>query len=288
MYIASAHSSGKVSIFDVEKNLSLERSFTVSDYPLTSIRYRGDFIVMTTSSDGKISTHHTSSGKRMHLIEDQNNPLLCMDLNPTQTLFATGGHQKVVKLYDDETKTLIRELHGDYNNVAHSNRIFSVNFHPTDHDLLASGGWDNIVVFYDIRKKTVIGNCLGPHICGDAIDMKGNYILTASWKNKQQIKIFDIRTYKLVEEIDWEYKTNDHTTYLYTAQFNKHADYFAVGGSNISQYRVFDSKNTNKFCYEEFDEGHSVFTLDFGSTINNYLALGKSDGLIELIEVKKK
>jgi len=70
------------------------------------------------------------------------------------------------------------------NSCGHSNRIFCVKWDPNNPNVLASGGWDNTVVLYDVRKKGPAASWYGPHICGDAIDFKndGTTILTGSYR----------------------------------------------------------------------------------------------------------
>ena len=38
--------------------------------------------------------------------------------------------------------------------------------------MLISGGWDNTLLFYDIRSKEVNNYLYGAHICGDGMDIK--------------------------------------------------------------------------------------------------------------------
>lgn len=42
------------------------------------------------------------------------------------------------------------------------------------------GGWDNTVQVWDIRVGYAVRSIYGPHICGDALDMDGNTIVTGS------------------------------------------------------------------------------------------------------------
>jgi len=66
----------------------------------------------------------------------------------------------------------------------HSNRVFAVKFDPTSEHVIASGGWDNTVQIYDIRKKGPVASIYGPHVCGDSIDFfnDGNTLLTGSYR----------------------------------------------------------------------------------------------------------
>ena len=88
----------------------------------------------------------------------------------------------------------------------HSNRVFCVKFDPVNQNMLASGGWDNTVQIYDIRKKGPITSIYGPHICGDAIDFKddGNTMQTGSYRQDDVIELWDLRTFKKFRDIAWD------------------------------------------------------------------------------------
>ena len=87
----------------------------------------------------------------------------------------------------------------------HSNRVFCVRFDPLNSNTIASGGWDNTIQIYDIRKKGPVASIYGPHICGDAIDFynDGNTMLTGSYRQESVLELWDIRTFKRVREINW-------------------------------------------------------------------------------------
>ena len=38
----------------------------------------------------------------------------------------------------------------------------------------------------------------GPHVCGEAVDMCGNEILTGSWRPEDQLEIWDFSTAKKI------------------------------------------------------------------------------------------
>lgn len=40
---------------------------------------------------------------------------------------------------------------------------------------------------WDIDKATTIQTLYGPHICGNAVDVVGNTILTGSWRDDEQV-----------------------------------------------------------------------------------------------------
>ncbi|MFM7858898.1 MAG: WD40 repeat domain-containing protein, partial [Flammeovirgaceae bacterium] len=132
---------------------------------------------------------HTLSGRTLHIIDEPESPVMCLDYNSDGTLFAAAGNDKKVKLYDEQMKVKINTMKsGGFNHPGHSNRIFSLCFHKNNSNLLASGGWDNTIQFYDLKTSQVVNSIFGPHICGDSIDLKDNYLLTGSWDTKNQLQ----------------------------------------------------------------------------------------------------
>ena len=152
-FLGVGMSSGKIHLLDPHNSFKHEINIIASDYAVTSIRFKGDSSVMSVSADGRVSSWHTLTGKKLHSFEEPNNPIMCLDMNYDCSKFATAGNDRTVRLYDDDTKTLIHDFKPNYYEIGHSNRIFAVTFSKTDPNIIVSGGWDSILVFYDIRQK---------------------------------------------------------------------------------------------------------------------------------------
>ncbi len=270
--------------------------FQYSDSPVTSIHwkpYSGDKsknILLAVNSDGNIVHWHTLSGKVLHVLNDKENPILCLDYNSEGSFFATAGNDKKVKIWDESMKVLHSTMKGcSLSKPGHSNRIFSVCFDKSDSNLLASAGWDNTVQFYDIKSGCIISSIYGPHISGDSIDIKNNLLLTGSYDTKNQIQLWDLRTYKLLETVKWDEDNKQRGPYIYTAQFSKSYknNLIGVGSSNFNSYRVFDidskniplagSKALNKPCY----------AIDFSHN-GNCFSYGTGDGNIRILSIESK
>ncbi|KAG8233855.1 hypothetical protein J437_LFUL006878 [Ladona fulva] len=58
--------------------------------------------------------------------------------------------------------------------TGHSSRVFSIQFHPLNENEFISGGWDNLILFWDKRTQKAVGSIFGPHICGESIDVDTN------------------------------------------------------------------------------------------------------------------
>ena len=156
-----------------KKNSLNPSSFTeLSDFPITCLRWKphNKTILLTVTANGLIHEIHSTSLKILQKLEDKGNSLTCVDYSIDGNLFATGGNEKIVKLYDDTTKTIISKLESHkYQTSGHSNNIFAIKFNPYNENMLFSGGWDNTIMFYDIRAKEVQNYLYGPHICGDCL-----------------------------------------------------------------------------------------------------------------------
>lgn len=178
--MAASYKNGNIVIYNVDTQEYIQY-FQVSDSHITSIRWKPHLdtqpknVLLAVGSDGKITHWHTQSGKVLHVLEDKDNPIMCLDYSSDGSKFATAGNDKKVKLYDDSMKDYLNTMKGcSFNRPGHSNRIFSVCFHKKNPNLVASAGWDNTVHFYDVNTCSVVNRISGPHISGDSIDLKDN------------------------------------------------------------------------------------------------------------------
>ena len=306
--IAAGYSTGALSIYNLEKpesSLDYKKSYNISTFPITCLRWkpfnRTTLILVT--AEGYILEVHSKSGKILQEIIEENNPLMCVDYSPDGMLFATGGNDKFVRLYDDNTKTLIKKLERHkYNLPEHSNRIFSVKFSQKDTNLLLSGGWDNTILLYDIRAREVQNYLYGPHICGDGMDLKDDLLLTVSWEKEDQIQLFDLRMIKKIgvfqmnlEKNESKKKSLDNISYLYSCRFNPVNKTFCVTGSNKNYLRIYDYNNLNsdnlteqriKRIYDLNNLQHPCYCCDY-NTKGTRLVYGCAKSKIDFLDFKK-
>ena len=78
---------------------------------------------------------------------DGDNQVNTVDYSINGKQFAAAGTHPHIKIYDSKTQLVISVLDtGKFDiTAAHSNRIFSVKYHPKDPNVLISGGWDNTI-----------------------------------------------------------------------------------------------------------------------------------------------
>lgn len=254
LHLAAGLSTGRIAIHNLElqpTSLKYKEKYKISEYPVTCVRWKpkNKTTLLVISAEGLITQVHSASGKVLQKIEETGNPLLCADYSCDGNYFATGGNDRAVKLYDDNTKTLVTKLEEHKISLPlHSNRIFAVKFSPTDPNLLLSGGWDSNILLYDIRAKEVQNYAYGPHICGDGLDIKDNLLLAVSWTKEDQIQLFDIRNLKSkgVFQMTLDGTDNrklDNVSYLYSCRFSPKNKTFCVTGSKQNYFRVYDYTN---------------------------------------------
>ena len=163
-----------------------------------------------------------------------------------------------MRIYDEATKREIQTLDGgdSVHTAGHSNRVFSIKYHPTDPNLILTAGWDNTVQFWDTRKGHSVQSIYGIHMCGDGLDISqdGTRMLTASWrlgkeisKEDNPLQIYDIRNLPNVDikpprvDVPWDSKGGRGQSMLFASQFSRDpaSKYFIAGGSKSNEAKVF-------------------------------------------------
>lgn len=125
---------------------------------------------MTVSTDGYFKEYSLQKSSTLfENNEDAHNELFTVDFNKSGSKFATAGKDGFIRVYDDEKRELLATMKSSQLINGHSNRVQCVKFHPTDENLVVSGGWDKCLIVYDLRIFEPIISVVGPHICGESI-----------------------------------------------------------------------------------------------------------------------
>ncbi|KAJ3288262.1 hypothetical protein HDU79_004988 [Rhizoclosmatium sp. JEL0117] len=141
--------------------------------------------------------------------------------------FASSGSDSYVRVYDSQNHKKLLEMNRGQGDISagHSSRVFSVRFHPTEQNILISGGWDNTIQFWDTRIGHSVRSIYGPHICGsDSLDFNqdGSEILTASFAKEDQLQMWDFGSGKLIDTIAWSIMEGERkNSLLYSGSFGK-------------------------------------------------------------------
>jgi WD40 repeat protein len=170
----------------------------------------------------------------------------------------------IIRYYDAETKKLDREMKSNKELAGHSNRVQCCKFSPLKDEILYTGGWDSTLIVYDIYKEGPAMSVSGPHICGEAIDVRKDdgIIMTGSYTDNNCLQFWDLRnSHTPCMTIDWCGGTKDakgewinkpaewastqstfgsNAAFLYSAKFTYDGKYvIAGGGTGKNEVRIF-------------------------------------------------
>lgn len=210
-----------------------------------------------------------------------------MDMDYDGSNVATAGKDRTVRVYDEEKQELKIEMSpGILNEIGHSNRIFSVKFDPENRNLLLSAGWDNNLIFWDLRDKKAIEAIGGTSVSGDTIDIKNGKILVGSYRDEDQLELYDLGKRKKIRDIYWEDTYNPKNVLIYGCQFSKNNDHSILAGCcGLDEVRVFDPDNDYKHFGTTGDFHHKVFSVDFANNSDMFCYCG-SDGHVHIVNMK--
>lgn len=276
--IACGCGDGAVRVFNtVTGALSYTLRLGHSDAPVTSIRYRPQTfetrtknVLVATNSDGEVFHFHVVSQKTLHSIKEEDNEIFSLDFTAEGDKFATGGKDRIIRIYDEATKSEISRLTpnamssldgGDL--PGHSNRIFSLKFAPFDSNVLLSGGWDNVIYYWDLRMERPVKSIFGHHISGESIDISRNReILVGSYQLNSNLEVYDFQTGEKLEDIHWDAQHSDHHHHHYD------------GDSATTASTLSPPSSPHHPMSRASASGSKIYSCKFSRTSNRLIAAG--------------
>jgi len=200
-YLAAATDKGQVLIY------SIKAKEIVTTIPATKesrgafscLRWRQpcgnlktDNVVTVSSSLGYIYSYQINTGKTVSEIYENipGDPQINnFEYTNDFSRLAVAGANPAIRIYDVETKKLVANLDGKGGLIpGHSNRLFSVKFVPGQ-DLLISSGWDQRILWWDLRTDLPFDSIFGSHIYGDGLDIKEGLLLACNHYENKSIQL---------------------------------------------------------------------------------------------------
>lgn len=235
--------------------------------------------LLAASGSGTLHQFLAKTGKKLWEKHEEDNYIFALDYNRKGTQFATAGKDCVVRVYDEETKQVAQKLHGvAWHKPGHNNRLFSLRFSPDDPNLLLSGGWDQNVHVWDLRKASVAATICGPKVCGDSLDIRGQHILTGAHRGSDQLQLWDLSSQQLLHTFQWDEAHRESGAFVFCCQFTKASgsgsDSVVAVGANV--LKMFDLREDYRELLEaRVGEQNTLYSLDTGNFSQKVVFGGK-------------
>eukprot|EP00741_Cyanophora_paradoxa_P014635 tig00020816_g14115.t1 len=297
--IAASGDDGYIRVYETEAKIQLHKMSgdVLEKAPITAIRFKpfdskpeSRSILAAVSSDGVVRQFHAIQGKSLWHVREPGNSIYAIDYCHDSTKFATAGSDKHIRVYDDATKKVLLDMHegGLKHQSAHANRIYSVKFLPEADNVVLSAGWDNTVQIWDLRSGNSIRSIYGPYVSGDAMDVsKEHYVVTGSYRPKDQLQIWDLRSTKLSVGIVWNKKHppgNLEDAHLYAAMFSpRNPQVVIAAGAVTNDCRVFYAPTGDCLGFTP-RLGACIYSVDVHPNGKN-VALSGKDGRVYIVDL---
>ncbi|XP_018574335.1 uncharacterized protein LOC108913295 [Anoplophora glabripennis] len=183
--------------------------------------------------------------------------------HPRVPKFVTYGDDSRICFYDEESKTMERVLLPSDNPTihdGHTSRVFAACFHPRNNYELITGGWDDLIHYWDLRQPHAIRHISGIHMCGEGLDinMRGTEILACAFQPSDPLQIFDYASAKRVSCIE----PDIYACRLYCGRYAS-KDFIVSGGTDQNLFRVIDMQTITTVANITGLPG-AVYALDLG------------------------
>lgn len=308
-YIAYGCEDGQVRVLDLETKtvnylLANPKVHKESVSPITAVCWKpgeienaADRRLLACAADGMIYCWCPNTGEIIFKIQEEDNEIYCCDYSTHSNIFVTAGMDFRIRVYDDVTQKILYKFLGSNDDVlGHSNRIFSVKFHPTNPNLIISGGWDNVIFVWDTRHEGPVSHILGPNVSGEAVDVYGDYILAGSNSDDENLYLMSIKDAKVTHNIKW-YDTEMYKDSalippcIYSSHFTKpDASYIVAGGTSRNEVRVF--KNIDNFSKIQgigsiSNLQSACLSIDCANTYSNRFVFGCANGTLKCYRIEE-
>eukprot|EP01137_Pigoraptor_chileana_P033053 Opistho-2@23418 len=298
LFVAIGCGNGSVKVFNTQTG---KLTFILDDkdeqmrLPATCLRWRpvmdGETKnhLLVSYATGKYRQWHATSNKCVSTITEDMNQGLSIDYRLDGRMFATGGIDLKVRVYNEQTKQVITEMYGGTGEISagHSNRIFSLKFHPEEPETIVTSGWDGSVQIWDMRMGRSVRKVFGVNLCGDAMDINGTTILTGSWRKENALQMWDFRSGNHLVDIPWNKEPSEEPCLIYCAQFSKRDNgaLIAAAGCKNNTLRLLDRKGQTYGSVRGFEKG--LYSLDF-SPDGTMLAVVGGDQILYVGDISPK
>ncbi|XP_044271260.1 uncharacterized protein LOC123015543 [Tribolium madens] len=272
-YLAAGCSDGNIMMYTTENgtlftNL-IDNDIERATAPVTAIQHRPvsksypiNNCFTCTYANGFVKCWNYNFNQCLYTIKE-NRETFGLTYHPRYPKFVTYGDDCKIYLYDEESKTQERILSSSNNpkiHDGHTSRVFAACFHPRSNYELLTGGWDDVVHFWDLRQPHAIRHISGVHMCGEGVDInsKGTEVLTCAFQVEKPFQVFDYGSGNLIGTMD----KGEENSKLYIGKYVS-KDFVVCGGTAPNIFRIIDM-TTYMSVASVLGLPSAVYSLDLG------------------------
>ena len=230
------------SSFDGEIKREFTQSFSTN--PITGSRFHPseEHYVLSTYRDGFIFLYDFEKNEIVTQTRHLGSSLLCMNIDSFGEQFAIGCADGSIRIYDLNNLQRKNALVKMTTRVGGSStiNIYSLIYHPEDSNILLAAGWNDRIIFWDIRTGNAERSISGPHIRGTGLDIHNNVIYSASERDKKQIEVWEYSTCKKIKDISFNIDACKKELHPMSLSISKNGLTFVSGGIGPNLTQAFD------------------------------------------------
>ncbi len=263
--------------------------------PMTCMRWQSNnpkvLITASPFDNGLVQFWNTDDGSKISEIVEEKNKTECIDVAKKGTIFATGGTDRRVRIYDaaKECRTLAFRDDMVGQDLGHSSKVTAIRFHPTDANIMVTCGWERLINVWDLRTDAPVKSCSGPMVCSEALDVghHGLELITGSTNPKESLQIWDLMNSKEMElKATVRYDDVDDRLsecwQVQTCRFSGLSNLIIAGGTGEYGLRIYDRKTGRPIA--EYAHVCPITCMDINYD-HNRLLFGDSLGNITAVDV---
>ena len=199
-------------------------------------------LILTSSKDGQVMLVNFEKDEANSITRHLGSNILTMNCDSFGDLFAIGCADGSIRVYNFETYNRTKVLVKNIQRTSSTSQvnIYSIMFHPEDSNILLAAGWNDRVLFWDLRTGNAEKQIAGPHIRGPGLDFYNDMIITASSRDKKQIEIWDYNTTKKIRDIPFELDSSKKECFATSVKVSRNGLDLISGGSGTNFAQAFE------------------------------------------------
>jgi len=165
---------------------------------------------------------HATTGQELFATFEGDNEVLGLDYSSNGMRLASVGSDASVRVYDEGARALeVTFEAASVSGMGHSSNVYGAAWERGPGDaVLVTAGWDNSICIWDRRQRARVGSMFGAYVCGDALDLRGNEVLSGSWRDQSPLQLWDVRMRRLLTNYTTLVGVDEGSMRLYAAKLS--------------------------------------------------------------------